>query len=313
MGKKEIMVSVWMLVYNHEEYVIQAIEGVLMQQTNFKFELIIGEDCSSDGSRRIVEDYEKKYPDIIKVIYQPVNRGGVANGKSVCRKAKGKYWAICEGDDYWTDKHKLQKQIDFLESHPAYSAVYHNVVCVDKKGRPCKRKRINKYPHKAEQSYTIEMLRGIKLAGQTASLVCRNVYAALGTRDRVEVFEKCDCNDDQKMCMVLACVGKIYFMENEMACHRVILNEGTSYSASVYNKNTLFQVFYQYLELCNMINKLFQKDISSADYEKAARIASLSYAKREPTVKNLMVFLKIEVFSLLNYVNRIINHSSGKY
>lgn len=308
MDDREVMVSVSMPVYNHEKYISQAIEGVLMQQTNFKFELIIGEDCSNDGSRRIIQDYEKRYPDIIKAIYHPVNIGVKNNAISIYRRAKGKYWAICEGDDYWTDKHKLQKQVDFLENHAQYSAVYHNVICVDKRDRPCKRTSINKYPHKAEQTYTLEMLRGMALAGQSASLVCRNLYKILGSRERIKVYENCDCNGDQRACKVLACVGQIFFMEDEMACHRVVLNEGSSYSASIYKQNTSLHFFSQYIELYNLIQKLFQKDTSSSDFEKAMRRTSLEYLRREPNTNNIIIFLKILILSSLNQIKRITMH-----
>lgn len=308
MNDREIMVSVSMPVYNHEKYISQAIEGVLMQQTDFKFELIIGEDCSTDGSRRIIQDYERKYPDIIKVIYQPVNIGVNKNAYSICRSAKGKYWATCEGDDYWTDKHKLQKQVDFLENHPQYSAVYHNVICVDKGGRPCKRTSINKYPHKAEQTYTLEMLSGMTLAGQTASLVCRNLYKLLGSRERIKVYENCDCNGDHRACKVLACVGKIYFMEDEMACHRVVFNEGSSYSASMYKKNTSLHLFCQYTEVNNLIRMLFHKDISSPDFEKQMHRISLEYMRREPNINNFFIYLRLLIRLSLNRIKRIIKH-----
>lgn len=304
----EIMVSVLMTVYNHEKYIRQAIEGVLMQQTNFKFELIIGEDCSNDGTRCIIQDYERRYTDIIKVIYQPVNIGAQNNTNSIYRRAKGKYWALCEGDDYWTDKHKLQKQIDFLENHTQYSAVYHNVICVDKGGRPCKRKSINKYPHKVEQTYTLEMLRGMAIAGQTASLVCRNLYKSLGSREKIKVFEKCGCNGDHKVCKVMACVGQIYFMENEMACHRVVLNEGSSYSTSIYGQNTSLHFFHQYTEVYNMIQKLFHKDILSSDFEKQIRRTSLEYMRRDPNIYNIIIYLKLLILPSLNRIKRILKY-----
>jgi glycosyltransferase involved in cell wall biosynthesis len=96
-----------------------------MQKTTFPFELVIGEDCSTDGTREIVLDYAQKYPEIIRDITSESNVGMFENSKRTTLACLGKYMAICEGDDYWTDPYKLQKQVDFLEMHPDYSMCCH--------------------------------------------------------------------------------------------------------------------------------------------------------------------------------------------
>ena len=116
----EPLVSVRTSTYNHGKYIKACIEGVLMQKTTFPIEFIIGEDCSTDETREIVFGYAKRYPDIIRVITADYNVGSKANGRRCIRACRGKYMAICEGDDYWTDPYKLQKQVDFLEGHPEY-------------------------------------------------------------------------------------------------------------------------------------------------------------------------------------------------
>ena len=114
------LVSIRTSTYNHEKYIRQCIEGILMQKTTFPFEYIIGEDCSTDGTMAIVKEYAQKYPDVIRVVTDDVNVGMRANGLRCIERCRGKYMAICEGDDWWTDPYKLQKQVDFLESHPDY-------------------------------------------------------------------------------------------------------------------------------------------------------------------------------------------------
>ena len=121
---KNPLVSVKMITYNHELYIAQAIEGVLMQQTDFPIELIIGEDCSTDRTRGIVLEYQKKHPDIIRIITSEHNVGAIKNGIRTSTATKGKYIAFCEGDDYWTDPLKLEKQVDFLEASPDYGLVH---------------------------------------------------------------------------------------------------------------------------------------------------------------------------------------------
>ena len=124
---KEPLVSANMITYNHESYIAQAIKGVLQQETSFPFELVLGEDCSTDGTREIVFDYQRKYPDIIRVITSDKNVGIHKNGIRAEKACRGKYIAYCEGDDYWHHPQKLQKQVDYLESHPEYGLVHSDV------------------------------------------------------------------------------------------------------------------------------------------------------------------------------------------
>lgn len=117
------LVSIICLTYNHAEYIRQCLEGFLMQQTDFSFEIIVHDDASTDGTAIIVKEYAEKYPDRFVPVLQTINQysQGVSIGKTFLYPlAKGKYIAECEGDDYWTDPLKLQRQVDFLENHPDY-------------------------------------------------------------------------------------------------------------------------------------------------------------------------------------------------
>ena len=118
------LVSIKMITYNHEPYIAQAIEGVLMQKTDFPFELVIGEDCSTDGTLAVVLDYQKKYPEIIHVITSSDNVGMKKNSYRTLQACRGKYIAYCEGDDYWHRDDKLQMQVDILNSKQGCSLVY---------------------------------------------------------------------------------------------------------------------------------------------------------------------------------------------
>jgi glycosyltransferase involved in cell wall biosynthesis len=124
------LVSVKIITYNHEKYIAQCFEGVLMQKTDFPIEIIVGEDCSTDRTREIVVEYQKKYPDRIKAILSPTNLGGFQNVLQVSQACRGKYHASCEGDDYWIDPLKLQKQVNFMETHPECTMCFHNAFVV---------------------------------------------------------------------------------------------------------------------------------------------------------------------------------------
>lgn len=122
------LLSVWMITYNHEKYIRQSLENVIAQKTNFPFEVIIGEDCSTDGTRAIIREFEARYPDIIKPIYHDTNVGAMRNAYEFCYpRLSGKYVACLEGDDYWVDNKKLQKQVDYLEANPDFAVCFHQV------------------------------------------------------------------------------------------------------------------------------------------------------------------------------------------
>ena len=119
----EIQVSIRCFAYNHERFIRQCLEGFVMQKTDFRFEAIVHDDASTDNTAAIIREYAEKYPDIIKPIYETENQYSKHDGsltRIMNAHTRGKYVAMCEGDDYWTDPYKLQKQVDFLESHPDY-------------------------------------------------------------------------------------------------------------------------------------------------------------------------------------------------
>lgn len=135
-----------MVTYNHVNFIAQAIESVLMQETNFEYELVIGEDYSTDGTREIVKSYAEKYPDKIRTLLHPHNLGsgikGVKNGRlnliATLKACKGEYIAFLEGDDYWTNPLKLQKQVEFLEKHSDYVGSFHDTELLYEEGQPIK-------------------------------------------------------------------------------------------------------------------------------------------------------------------------------
>lgn len=134
MKNEDIMVSVCCITYNQEDYIRDALDGFLMQKTNFKYEIIIHDDASTDKTPSILKEYESKYPDKIKVLYEKENQ----YSKGVKRilnftfnVAQGKYIAICEGDDYWIDENKLQTQVDYMEQNEKCTFCFHNAKIID--------------------------------------------------------------------------------------------------------------------------------------------------------------------------------------
>lgn len=181
----QIMVSVICNAYNHEKYIARTLDGFVMQQTDFPFEILVHDDASTDKTADIIREYEAKYPQLIKPIYQKENQ--YSKKLSVSRefqypRVQGKYIAFCEGDDYWTDSRKLQKQVNALEAHPEADICAHRVAASrDEKIVRC-------YPGETDAHFTAEqvILGGGEFVG-TNTLMFRT--SLLGSRyDFIRMF-----------------------------------------------------------------------------------------------------------------------------
>ncbi len=164
-----MMISIAMITYNQCKYLEKALESVVAQNTEYPFEIVIGDDFSTDGTKEIIKNFVSQHPNLIKPVYQIENIGANANFVSVLNNCNGKYIAILEGDDYWTDPNKLQKQVDYLEVNPDCVICHHNVEVLDEETN-----EKEKYNHfNKNYKYSInELLRENTIA--TCSVVFRN-------------------------------------------------------------------------------------------------------------------------------------------
>jgi len=221
------LVSVCVITYNHEKYIRQCLDGILMQKVNFPYEILIHDDASPDATADIIREYEAKYPDIIKPIYQTENQ--YSQGKSVSRfnndRARGKYIAQCEGDDYWTDPGKLQMQVDFLEAHPEYVGTAHNVSCVNEFGEPIKHSDFSKlHP---DYKYTIKEMEKHILPGHINSLLFRNIFLSLSDEIKNSYYS-CNANGDEKIPLLLILHGNIWCSKEIMSVYRSVCRDGST-------------------------------------------------------------------------------------
>jgi len=200
-----------MLTYNHENFIAQAIDGVMMQKTNFNYKLIIGEDCSTDRTREICIEYQNKFPDKIQLLFNEQNIGMMSNFVQTLLACTGKFIALCEGDDYWTDPYKLQKQVDFLEANPDFAICFHNMQIIYE-NEPEKNRLSN--PPEQKEITTIENLANGNYI-YTASCVFRKQNYELP-----EWFYKSPVGD-YPLHMLNARFGKIKYLKDVMAVYRV--------------------------------------------------------------------------------------------
>ena len=208
------LVSIRCLVYNHEKFLRQCLEGFVMQQCSFPFVAVVHDDASTDGSAAIIKEYAQRYPDIIKPIFEQENLFSKHDGSLRCmlnQACLGKYIAFCEGDDYWTDPLKLQKQVTFLEDHPDYALCFHRARMIYEDGlKAC---GVN-YEKAEDRDYGHqEMLRW--MYAPTASMVLRREVLDYEAKERDKIIY-----GDQYMVLCSYRFGKVRGMSDFMSVYR---------------------------------------------------------------------------------------------
>lgn len=212
----DILVSINCITYNHEDYISEALEGFLMQITNFKYEILIHDDASTDKTAELIRVYQNKYPDLIKPIYQAENQYSQGKKPSLFNfnRAKGKYIAFCEGDDYWTDPHKLQKQVDFMEANPEYSICGHATKVID----VTLNEEIEWIYKKFGKDMELPLdILSDQLFFQTATMIIRSEHIFRGGYPE---FYNISPNGDFTLQLWMAHVGKAYYFDDIMSVHR---------------------------------------------------------------------------------------------
>lgn len=213
---KEIMVSIECTSYNHEEFIAEALDSMLMQRTNFAYEILVHDDASTDRTAEIIRSYEQKYPEIVKPIYQTENQysKGVLVELFNLERAKGKYLAICEGDDYWTDPDKLQKQVDYMEAHPECSMCVHAAERVSAvTGKTVSAMR----PSHRNKAYTVEEV----IEGGGDLFATNSIVYSFEKIPKMPEYYLNATIGDYPLVICGALSGSIYYMDRNMAAYRV--------------------------------------------------------------------------------------------
>ncbi|WP_373209487.1 glycosyltransferase [Allofournierella massiliensis] len=239
------LVTVLITTYNQERYIGKAIDSVLAQKTDFPFEVYISEDCGTDGTRAILQDYAARFPDIIRLNLREQNAGISRNWYEGLCAAKGQYVCTLEGDDWWRDDHKLQKQVDFLRAHPDYLAVSHTLLLTDDAG--------NTYgtlpddPRILGRDATMELF----LAGVTYSCTACLVKNIFDPADR-ELYDYVTANRsiaDFALCMLYLDKGKVFVMNEALSAYRVA---GTDQNHQNYNgTQSALKKYADFLDVVN--------------------------------------------------------------
>lgn len=268
--KKAPLVSVFVCTYNQEQYIAQTLDSFLMQQCNFDFEIVIGEDCSKDKTMEICQNYIEKYPDKITLLNRRKNLGLIENFFEGLSHCKGKYIATCGGDDYWTDPLKLQKQVDFMENNPNCVITYHDSIMIDESDIMISDTEVG---YENRKDFTgDELQKGVFISART---ICfRNVI------DFSKINYKKVINEDAFLFAVLGEFGNgKYCHDIESAVYR-ILKKGVWSSRNEIQRLKASMVTYKCL------NKYFKENekINLSDY----------YRNKYYTWNSRALFLAIE-------------------
>ena len=305
----EILVSILCITYNHMKYIKSALNGFVHQKTDFGFEVIVHDDASTDGTTDIIEEYVERYPTIIRPIYETENQYSKGNSifSIMLPEVRGRFVALCEGDDYWCDNHKLQKQVDIMRTHLNAVACVHNAWMVD-----CFTNKKSKFSAKEDDgSLSVEdIIHWGNRGYATASLLLKREYLIVPSE-----FQMTNVGDYPRA-VYMALQGEIYYLKDCMSVYR--FNASGSWNVKMTND------FLAYRRLIQDMNRMLQyaDDYSNGKYHEVIskkihlNCYNLSYKeilngnKKEDCLDSwnrLSVFEKIRI-SIMANLRRILKY-----
>lgn len=278
------VVSICCLTYNHEKFISDAVQGFLMQKTDFPIEIIIHDDASTDNTANIIRDFEHKNPAKLIPIYQIENQWAKGLRPSpvfVWPKARGKYIALCEGDDYWTDPYKLQKQVDFLEANPDFFFTFHDCQILDQQ-TGLSQNRVGQ-----RKIDTIVDLKSVLIQNNvpTASLVFRNKIDF----NKLALWFQKTSKGDYALLVLLAEQGLGKYFPDVMSVYRI-------HPEGVWNSQKIDYHFHEAHKFYLMLLKYFKdSEIRRIIKKKLKRVSyghALTLARKKSYIKSIYFLLK---------------------
>ena len=292
-----ILVSINCITYNQVDYIRQCLEGFLMQKTNFDYEVLIHDDASTDGTDDIIREYAQKYPAIIKPIFEKENqysKGIPISATYNYPRVKGKYVAVCEGDDYWTDPYKLQKQVDYMENHPECVIVHTGFYYLRKDKivlAQRERENVNKI---SDSKILFNLLNGNNYRIQTCTALYR-FSAYLEVFPRLERIRKLFLMGDTPLWVNLLQCGTIHYIDSPTSVYRIGENSSSHPNSlkSIFRFNlSCAEMRVYYSSLCNRAEQdLFAKQLVKA------------YMKYKPFDYDYMPVVQIKLTPIVNFVS----------
>jgi RimJ/RimL family protein N-acetyltransferase/glycosyltransferase involved in cell wall biosynthesis len=294
-------VSVFVMVYNHEKYIAECLEGILMQKCNFNFDIVVGEDCSTDKSREILLEYQNRYPGKFKLLLHETNIGAAKNQMEVFNGCNGKYIAMCEGDDYWIDPLKLQKQVDFLEANEDYVLIHSDIFLKNSSGENIKSARntiskIIRWPKNNDSNVVKYLVKGNYIMTLTVLITKNALFKAL---ENIAKNDNEIATIDYTIFLELSKLGKIHYQHEKTAVYRILPNSASN--------NTDLDARLSYIEstinISRFYNQKFSVGISKLYFDRVQLSAQLfEFAKKGLVTKFICTFNKGIKSDKLNFI-----------
>lgn len=289
--EEKTVVSVLVITYNQARFITQALESVLEQKTTFPIEVLVGNDCSTDESADVIAQFGGDLR--VQIIQRSHNLGATENLYDLQIRAKGKYLAYLEGDDYWNDPYKLQRQVDFLESHEEFIGCTHRCEIVDENGNPYKRQRLSWVCQK--RIYTLKDFKGLMLPGHGNAMVHRNIFRGSQWKYK-ELITLHSLIADRSLVILLASIGPIFRFDECMSCYRIVRGgERTNATAVAYSENA-DRVWDDYMytkALEHYAQEELRVDGGFEHHKKELFVSAVFRALRQPTTESWTVVKKI--------------------
>lgn len=283
----DLLVSIHCLAYNHAPFIRQCLEGFVMQKTNFRFEAVVHDDASIDGTTEIIKEYARNYPSIIKPILETENQWKKGTIPTIMKQAcVGKYVAYCEGDDYWIDPYKLQKQVDALEANPKAMMCYSLSKYVNSNGDPIKSEWMDGL---LRRSHGGDIFKDLLLGHfiMTATTVIRK--EVLESR----ILKEAPCSLDYLNSLASAALGETEFIPEEMSCYRANPNGAMSTYIDKVQKS------------CDLLLKYFIEEYAKGNIKKTPKSYDTEIKKTIGEIVYRRAFYQLKDFSFLKSILRI--------
>lgn len=300
------LVSVFVMVYNHEKYITECLDGILMQKCNFNFDIVVGEDCSTDNSREILLDYQNRYPGKFKLLLHETNIGAAKNQMEVFKNCTGKYIAMCEGDDYWIDPFKLQKQVDFLETNEDYVLIHSDIFLKNSSGEYINSLRntiskITRWPKNKDTNVVKYLVKGNYIMTLTVLITKNALFEAL---DRITENDNQVANIDYTLFLELSRLGKIHYQQEKTAVYRILTNS----ASNNINMDASLRFIESTINISRFYNQKFSVGINDLYFDRVQLSAQLyEFSKRGLFTKCISTFYvgiksdKLNILRLKNY------------
>lgn len=297
-----------MTTFQHEKYVAKALDSILMQKTSFGIEIFVADDCSTDGTREILLEYKRKYGNRIMLYLRTKNLGATKNFYDIGIKAEGKYIAELEGDDYWTDEYKLEKQAQYLEANPEYMGVFGKCHFVGEYGNKLYIEYQSMYDSK--ECYSLDDYQTGTLPGHTSACMYRNILK--NSKSRYNFFYHIhNLVGDQTLYCILLSKGYMGYINEDMSAKRVVSKpNGTNAHSISVNNNHTFEMWKYYCDLEICMKKRLGKSVNLKARRKKEIVKACGRLHTAKTKRNIMVYIRISVMELLwNLMGKYILYS----